>query len=386
MFRLISFILLIFISYHGANQSVSEIEMGAERYGEYLPILKNRDVGLLVNHTSFIGNKHLLDVLLSKKVKVSAIFAPEHGFRGEADAGAVIKDGIDSKTGIPVISLYGSNKKPTAEQMKRLDIVIFDIQDVGARFYTYISSMTYMMEACAKNDVQFVVLDRPNPNGDYVDGPVLDMKFKSFVGMHPIPIVHGMTVGELAQMINEEGWLQGGAKCDLRVVPMVNYTHNTHYKLPIKPSPNLPNYQSVRLYPSVCLIEGTTLSLGRGTEFPFQVIGYPDPEMGDFSFTPVSRAGASKPKLMNEECFGVDLRNEDMDIGFNINYVIEFYEKMKDKDKFFNAYFKKLAGNSKLEKQIMAGTSEEEIRKSWVPDLEQFKLHRKKYLLYPDFK
>ncbi|CAN5300636.1 DUF1343 domain-containing protein [soil metagenome] len=364
----------------------SELLTGAEQMDLYLPKLENKRVALVVNQTSIVKDQHLVDTLLSKNVKIAKVFAPEHGFRGDADAGEHVKNSIDTRTQIPIISLYGDNKKPTAAQLADVDVIIFDIQDVGARFYTYISTLHYVMEACAEQNKQLLILDRPNPNGHYVDGPVLDMKFQSFVGMHPIPIVHGLTVGELATIINGEKWLPGGKECSLEIIKNQNYDHKTSYSLPVKPSPNLPNDQAIKLYPSLCFFEGTILSLGRGTHFPFQVIGYPDELFGDFTFTPKSIVGMAKnPPYENKTCYGLDLRNAELNENFTLKYLIDFYKLAPDKDKFFNAFFNKLAGNDKLQKQIKEGMSESEIKKSWENDLQAYKNMRKQYLLYPDF-
>lgn len=364
------------------------LQLAASRSELYFPQLAGKRVGLLINHTSLLPeqqkNTHLLDYLLEEGIQVSTIFTPEHGFRGTADAGEKVDSGKDEKTGLPIVSLYGSNKKPNPEQLKNIDVLVFDLQDVGARFYTYISSMHYAMEACAENGKEFIVLDRPNPHGDYIDGPILDPAFKSFVGMHPIPVVHGLTVGELAQMINEEGWLADGKSCDLTVVPMKNYTHATPYTLPVKPSPNLPNQQSILLYPSLCFFEGTPMSIGRGTAFPFQVIGYPDEKFGDFSFTPVSTPGAAKnPVHEDKTCYGVDLRNAPAPEQLDLSYLIHFYSLYPEKEQFFNKFFNTLAGTDQLKKQIIAGKSEEEIRQSWQAPLEEYAQLREKYLLYP---
>lgn len=365
---------------------VSKPLMGAESWREYLPYLKGKKVGLVVNPTSQVFEEHLLDFLLKKKVKVVKIFSPEHGFRGDADAGEKVASVQDPKTGLPIVSLYGDNKKPKKEQLADLDVLVFDMQDVGARFYTYHSTLHYVMEACAESNKRLIVLDRPNPNGDYVDGPVLEKEFKSFVGMHTIPIVHGMTLGELARMFNGEKWLKDSVKCDLIVIKCQNYNHSTIYAPPIKPSPNLPNWQSIRLYPSICLFEGTVVSLGRGTEMPFQVIGLPDSNGTGFSFTPKSIPGmAKKPPYENQVCYGKDLRTIEAPKKVNLSYIIEFYASSKQKDKFFIPFFNKLAGNGLLMEQLKAGTSEEIIRQSWQPGLEIFKAKRKKYLLYPDF-
>lgn len=374
-----------------------DIVVGAERFDQYLPLLKGKRVALVVNPTSVVneGKKsyHLVDALLSKKVDVRKVFAPEHGFRGEADAGEQVKNGKDKTTGLSIISLYGKNKKPTPEQLKDVDIVIFDIQDVGARFYTYISTMHYVMEACAEQGKYFIVLDRPNPNGHYVDGPLLSPSFSSFVGMHPIPIVHGNTVGELARMINEERWLANKKQCKMSVILCDNYTHNTPYELPIKPSPNLPNSLSVYLYPSLCLFEGTIVSVGRGTNKQFQCIGAPeyDGKM-PYEFTPVSSSGAKQPLYENKICYGLDLsplnpqqiRDQKQ---LQLHWLINLYKQCPLPDNFFNAdgFFDKLAGGGTLRWQIKQNMSEEEIRSSWQKDLETYKQMRKKYLLYDDF-
>ncbi|GIV35112.1 MAG: hypothetical protein KatS3mg031_2647 [Chitinophagales bacterium] len=368
--------------------------IGANRLSMYLGELKGRNVGLVVNHSSLVegpqGPVHLVDTLLRLGIHVRKIFAPEHGFRGDADAGEKIKGGTDKETGLPILSLYGSHKKPLPADLSDLDVLVFDIQDVGARFYTYISTLHYVMEACAENNKTLIVLDRPNPNGFYVDGPVLDTAYRSFVGMHPVPVVHGMTVGEYARMINGEKWLDGGLQCRLMVVPCLNYTHALLYPLKIKPSPNLPNMIAVYLYPSLCFFEGTIVSVGRGTDFPFQVIGHPQYAGRAFSFTPQSREGAKNPPYKGIVCYGIDLRNIKVNYfaqrkSLDLSWLIEFYQKFPDKDNFFNAFFTKLAGTTELEQQIKAGKSEAEIRESWQPQLQEFKAIRKKYLLYEDF-
>jgi uncharacterized protein YbbC (DUF1343 family) len=357
--------------------------LGANRTDLYFSEIEGRSIGLLVNHTSIVDDMHLVDFLLSKGMDIHTIFAPEHGFRGTADAGEHVKDGEDKKTGIPIVSLYGNNKKPTPGQLEGIDAVIFDIQDVGVRFYTYISTMHLMMEACAATGTKMIILDRPNPNGHLVDGPVLQKEFSSFVGMHAIPVLHGLTVGELAKMINEEGWLQDTATCDLMVVPMRNYRHSIRYLLPVRPSPNLPNEQAVMLYPSLCFFEGTQMSIGRGTQFPFQVIGYPDSHFGRFTFTPVSIEGMSKnPKYENQRCYGVDLRTVSAPDKLDVGFVIYFYRKWEKKDDFFTEYFDTLAGTDALRKQILQGKTEIEIRATWQPALQQYKALRKKYLIY----
>ena len=361
------------------------LQLGAERMDQYLPKLKGKRVGMIVNQTSMVGDTHLVDTLLSRGVEIKTIFAPEHGFRGEADAGAHVKDAKDAKTGLPIISLYGANKKPQPEQIKDLDVLVFDIQDVGTRFYTYISTMHYVMEAAAESGKEVLILDRPNPNGDYVDGPVLEKEHKSFVGMHPIPIVHGLTVGELAQMINGQKWLEGQRQAKITVVPMANYTHETAYVLPVRPSPNLPNQQAIQLYPSICFFEGTNVSVGRGTPTPFQVIGSPYYMIKKFSFTPVSTPGATNPPNKGEVCYGLDLTNVSVPAKVDLSYLLEMYQNSTEKDKFFNNFFEKLAGTSKLREQVKAGKSEAEIRASWEPELSEYKKMRKQYLLYPDF-
>jgi uncharacterized protein YbbC (DUF1343 family) len=357
--------------------------LGANRTDLYFSEIEGRSIGLLVNHTSIVDDMHLVDFLLSKGMDIHTIFAPEHGFRGTADAGEHVKDGEDKKTGIPIVSLYGNNKKPTPGQLEGIDAVIFDIQDVGVRFYTYISTMHLMMEACAATGTKMIILDRPNPNGHLVDGPVLQKEFSSFVGMHAIPVLHGLTVGELAKMINEEGWLQDTATCDLMVVPMRNYRHSIRYLLPVRPSPNLPNEQAVMLYPSLCFFEGTQMSIGRGTQFPFQVIGYPDSHFGRFTFTPVSIEGMSKnPKYENQRCYGVDLRTVSAPDKLDVGFVIDFYRKWEKKEDFFTEYFDTLAGTDALRMQILQGKTEIEIRATWQPALQQYKALRKKYLMY----
>jgi uncharacterized protein YbbC (DUF1343 family) len=359
---------------------------GAENTGAYLPFLIKKKVALLVNHTSIIGKTHLLDTLRASGINVTKVFAPEHGFRGDVSDGVEIDHSIDAKTGIPIISLYGKNKKPTSEQLKNLDIVIYDIQDVGARFYTYMSAMNYIMEACAENDIELIILDRPNPNGHYIDGPVLDLKFKSYVGMHPIPIVYGMTNGEMAQMIVGENWLKKSSTLNMRIIPLKNWNHKTKYSLPIKPSPNLPNDQAIALYPSLCLFEGTNISVGRGTYDAFQIIGAPDSIFGNYEFIPKSIPNMSKyPPYENDLCFGLDLRNHKSEAKLNLNLLINFYNRSNEKNIFFNDYFKKLAGNELLQKQIEQGLSAGDIKLTWQKELELFKAKRKQYLLYEDF-
>lgn len=368
---------------------IVDIKTGAERVGEYLPLLHGKKIALAVNQTSMIGPTHLVDSLLALGVEVENIFAPEHGFRGQADAGEQLQDGVDTKTGLRVISLYGKKKKPTGQDLAGIDLVIFDIQDVGARFYTYISAMSYLMEACAENRVPMLILDRPNPNGHYVDGPVLEEGYESYVGLHRVPVVHGMTVGEYAQMVNGEGWLANGIQCELSVIACENYDHSMLYELPVKPSPNLPNIRSVLLYPSICFFEGTNVSVGRGTDKQFQVIGMPDFPKGDFTFTPQPMAGAKYPKHEGKLCRGFDLTMLEpkalhQDKALNISYLIDFYENCHSQNDFFlkNNFFDKLAGGATLRKQILAGKTEKEIRESWQSGLEEFKTIREKYLLY----
>ncbi|MFN8256856.1 MAG: DUF1343 domain-containing protein [Bacteroidales bacterium] len=371
-----------------ALKSSDSIIVGAAQPQYYLDSLKGKRIGLVVNQTSLVGNKHLLDFLIEKKINIKKVFAPEHGFRGNIDRGDEVKNETDTKTGVPVVSLFGKNRKPTEEQLKDLDILIFDIQDVGVRFYTYISTMHEIMEACARNNKKLFVFDRPNPLGDYIDGPVRQEGFKSFVGMHPIPIVHGLTIGELARMINGEKWLEGGKKCHLTVIKVANYKHSLFYHVPVKPSPNLTNDLSIRLYPSLCLFEATEISIGRGTEFPFQVIGYPDPLCGDSLFTPRDIEGMQmNPEQEGKLCYGVDLRKlEPEKVKFTLKYLIDFYNKFPDKQKFFkrSEWFNLLAGNNVLIEQVKAGKSENEIRETWKPELDKYRQMRKKYLLYDE--
>lgn len=364
------------------EQKAESVKVGAEQLNLLLPLLKNKNIALVVNHTAMVGKSHLVDTLLKNGINIKKIMAPEHGFRGKADAGETVKDGADSKTGLPIVSLYGNNKKPTKEQLSDVDLVVFDIQDVGVRFFTYISTLHYVMEACAENGKQVIVLDRPNPNGDYVDGPLLQAEHQSFVGMHPIPIVHGMTIGEYAAMINGEGWIK--SKCALEVIKLKNWKHSDAYSLPHKPSPNLPNDHAIRLYPSTCLFEGTAISVGRGTQMPFEVVGHPDLKNMPFSFTPISIDGMSKnPPFENKMCYGLDLQKTAVKKQLDLSYLIQLYQLYPDKEKFFIPYFEKLAGTSALREQIKSGMTEEAIRKTWEPDLKKFKDMRSNYLLYP---
>lgn len=373
------------------------IKTGAEQTEKYLPLLKGKRVAVVANQTSVIGKTSLVDSLKVLGVNMVKIFGPEHGFRGTASAGAVVADSIDAKTGIPEISLYGKKSKPSKEDLANVDLVIFDIQDVGARFYTYINLLARVMEACSDNNRQLIIFDRPNPNGFTVDGPILDMKLKSGIGMFPIPITHGMTIGELARMYNGEGWLANKIQCKIVVIPVANYSHDLEYQLPISPSPNLNTQQSILLYPSLCLFEGTIISQGRGTHFPFTVLGNPDLKgKYEFSFTPVSLKGMSETPLhQNKVCYGIDLRNYDTrefrKTGqINLKWLIEMYQVYPNKERFFDfkqsnqmGNFDKLAGTVQLKEQIITGKSENEIRKSWEPGLSDFKKLRKKYLLYP---
>lgn len=370
------------------NPITSGILTGADQPEIYLPLLKGKKVGLVVNQTSVLTQKnniHLVDFLLKEDVSIQKVFVPEHGFRGDADAGEVVKNDTDKETGLPLISLYGNNKKPSPSSLADVDLVIFDLQDVGLRFYTYISTLHYVMEACAENNKPLIILDRPNPNGDYIDGPILKKEFSSFVGLHPIPVVHGLSVGELAQMINGEGWLEDGAEAALQIIETQNWNHAMPYNLPIKPSPNLPNDLSIRLYPSLCFFEGTDISVGRGTYFPFQVYGAPDKKYGSFTFTPVSINGMSKnPPHENKTCYGSDLREESLDHRFTLRYLLEMYHKSKKGPAFFNNFFDKLAGTDQLRKDILAGKTETEIRMSWQEDLDDYQKMREKYLIYKD--
>ena len=360
---------------------------GANQIELYKSIIEGKSVAVVANQTSKIGSTHLVDTLFSIGINIKVIFAPEHGFRDLADAGESIENSKDTETGIPVISLYGSHLKPTPLDLKGIDVVIFDIQDVGTRFYTYISTLHYILESCAENHIKCLVLDRPNPNGFYFDGNILDTTYKSFVGMDPIPVVHGMTVGEYSNMLNGEGWLKKSVKCDLDVINCKNYTHKTLYELPVKPSPNLPNQTSVYLYPSICFFEGTVVSLGRGTSFPFQVFGSPKlPDRG-FSFIPESLPGAKNPLLLGVKCFGTDLRdamkqNLVPKPELNLEWLISAYKDFPDKDKFFNSYFDVLAGGPVLRNQIQTGMTSEQIRATWKDGLAKFAKIREKYLLY----
>jgi uncharacterized protein YbbC (DUF1343 family) len=391
LFLFLNFQLISCAQKSNQNASTVKIKTGAEKINIYLPLLKGKNIAIVANQTSIIEKRekkkenrvftHVIDSLLSLNIKIKKVFAPEHGFRGKADAGEIIKDGFDAKTGLQIVSLYGKNKKPSTIQLKGIDAVVFDIQDVGTRFYTYISSLHYVMEACAEMKIPVIILDRPNPNAHYIDGPVLESAHSSFVGMHKVPVVYGMTIGEYGKMINGEKWLKNGIQCDLAVIPLENYIHQTEYSLPIKPSPNLPNDKSINLYPSLCFFEGTNVSAGRGTAMQFQIYGSPFLEKSTFSFTPQSNEGAKYPKYKNKRCFGEDLRTVRNGNKLNLSYLIKAYQQNTTKE-FFNAFFTKLAGTEKLQKQLEKEVSEKEIRASWEKDLEAFKEVRNKYLIY----
>lgn len=360
--------------------------LGIDRLHLFLDSLNGKKIAVVGNQTSMVGKQHLVDTLLALKLNVIKVFAPEHGFRGDIDAGEKVHTVTDEKTGLPIISLYGTNKKPQKEQLEDVDIVIYDIQDVGVRFYTYISTLHYVMEACAENGKQLVVLDRPNPNGHYVDGPVREPEFRSFIGMHPVPIVYGMTIGEYAMMINGEGWLDDRMKCKLWVIPCRNYTHKSRYVLPVPPSPNLRSELSITLYPSLCLFEATTVSVGRGTTQPFEVFGHPKFPKGDFSFVPTSVPGAKNPMYENRTCYGVNLNGtiNKRKYELNLNYLIQAKDLLGDSIAYIDqvSFFNRLAGTAKLKDQLNAGWTAKEIRETWKPGLEEFKKIRQKYLLY----
>lgn len=394
-FKKITFILFLIISNaSNANSSKeiienkingisNEIKTGADNFEKYLPLLKDKKVGIVTNQTGILSNKkHLVDFLLDKKINIKTIFAPEHGFRGTADAGEHVVDGKDSKTGLSIVSLYGENRKPKKEQLAGIDVLVFDLQDVGARFYTYISSLHYVMEACAENNIPLIILDRPNPNGSIVDGPILEKEFTSFVGMHAIPILHGMTIGEYGQMINGEKWLKNGIQCKLTAISCTNYKRDMPYSLLVKPSPNLPNDQAINLYASLCLFEGTNVSLGRGTEKQFQIYGSPYLTKTNFKFTPKPNFGSKDPVYNGKECYGEDLSKAPKVNQLELKWLLKAYQNTSDKSKFFIPFFTKLAGTKKLQQQIEAGVSEKDIRDSWKKDLENFKTMRKAYLLY----
>lgn len=387
--RKLNFIAAFLICTLFACAESNSVKMGAESTTEYFPLLKGKRVAVASNNTGMVGSEHLVDMLVKNNINVVAIFSPEHGFRGDADAGEKVKTTVDKKTGIPIKSLYdGDAGKPSKASMDLFDVMVFDIQDVGLRFYTYYITMAKLMDACAEYNKKMIVLDRPNPNGQYVDGPILDMKHKSGVGWLPIPVVHGLTLGELALMINGEKWLPKGRTCDLTVIKCKNYTHQTLYQLPVAPSPNLPTMQSIYLYPSTCLFEATPVSLGRGTDFPFEVYGHPNMKGYDFSFTPRSVRGAKNPPLLNKLCYGVDLRNvpqeEVIAKGIDLSYVIDAYNNLNIGDHFFRPFFEKLIGVDYVRKMIKDGKSADEIKAMWKDDVVKFKKQRKPYLLYAE--
>jgi uncharacterized protein YbbC (DUF1343 family) len=387
-----SALLFLFLAFTACTQPLLKIipntfKTGAEQFEKYLPSLLNKNVALVVNHTSTIEGTHLADTLQKLGVKITFIFAPEHGFRGTASDGEHVANNVDKKTGIPLISLYGKNLRPTALQMAEIDLVVFDIQDVGVRFYTYPTTMHYVMEACAENNKKMLVLDRPNPNGHIIDGPILNTKYRTMVGWNPVPVLHGLTMGELAKMINGENWLRNNGKCDLQIIENKDYSHKMRYILPIAPSPNLPNQQSINLYAALCLFEAMDASIGRGTDMQFQVIGSPNPQFGAFSFIPEPKPGSINPPLKGEKCYGIDLRKLPAEnLGFSLKYVIEFLKKSKNKVKYINnvAHFDRLAGSDTLRKQLLTGVSERKIRASWQNDLQEYKKMRLKYRVYGD--
>lgn len=388
--KILFFLILSIYSFAQQSAINKALVVGANQTEKYVYKLNNKSIGIVANQTSVILNEdgsysHLIDSLLKLKINIKRVFAPEHGFRGDADAGEYVKNGSDKKTGLPIISLYGKNKKPALNYLKDIDIMIFDIQDVGVRFYTYISTLHYIMEACAEQKIPLIILDRPNPNGDYIDGPVLDMKYKSFVGMHPVPIVHGMTVGEYAKMINGESWLSDELHCDLTVIKVTNYSHSTVYEPPIPPSPNLPNYKSIRLYPSLCLFEGTSISVGRGTDDQFQVYGSPElnPMIYKYQFKPLPNKGAKFPKHQNKLCFGENLKNSKINKGIQLNFILKAYENSKNKSQFFNDFFIKLSGDNTLINNIKIGFKELDIKKKWSKTIKSYSKMRQFYLLYP---
>lgn len=384
---------LLFFNACSAQQVIHSngLKTGASQTEAYLPLLKGKTVGVVANQTSLVNKIHLVDTLKSLNVNIKAVFAPEHGFRGEAGNGDIVKGGTDEKTGLKVISLYGKHKKPTRTDLEGINMMIFDIQDVGVRFYTYISTLQYVMEACAENKIPLLILDRPNPHGYYIDGPVLDTAYRSFIGMCPIPVVHGLTMAEYALMLNGEKWLEGGAQCEIFYIRMKGWDHNTYYELPVRPSPNLPNNTAVTLYPSLCFFEGTVVSVGRGTDLPFQVIGYPGNKDGNYEFTPVNMPGvATNPPYAGKKCNGYNLVSYGNEVArysgkLNINWLLQMYHEYKDTASFFTPFFDKLAGNSDFRKEIEMGWQEEQIRNSWGNKLEAYRLMRKKYLLYKDF-
>ena len=388
MKKILFIVILAFITLH-CQAKQSRVIVGAEQTNDYLPILKNKRIAVFSNHTGLVGNKHLLDVLLENKINVVAIFSPEHGFRGNADAGEHVSSSVDQKTGVPILSLYdGQLGKPSEDSMRKFDLLIVDIQDVGLRFYTYYASMVRLMDACAEYNRKMLILDRPNPNGHYVDGPILDMKYKSGVGWLPIPVVHGMTLGELALMVNGERWLPASRICDITVIKCKNYTHQTMYQLPIPPSPNLPNMKAVYLYPSICYFEATPVSLGRGTQLPFQVYGHPNMTGYNYSFTPQSTSGAKNPPQLGRLCHGVNLselsEEEIRKKGVDLSYLIDAYRNLNMDDYFFRPFFERLIGTDYVRKMIEQGKDADEIKVMWKEDVEKFKVQRRPYLLYEE--
>ncbi len=382
---IISLSILCFSScVHSQTESDPKIRLGAEQLDQYIPLLIDKRVAIVANHSALVQGTHLVDTLLSHDINIVKVMAPEHGFRGDKSDGAEIANGQDTQTGLPIVSVYGKTKKPTPEMLTDVEIIVFDIQDVGVRFFTFISTMHYVMEACAENHIPMIVLDRPNPYGMVVDGPILDTTFRSFVGMHPIPTLHGLTVGELAQMINGEGWLKDGIQCKITIVPVENYDHSMEYELPVKPSPNLPNQKAIMLYPSLALFEGTQVSVGRGTHEPFLQFGHPSfGSVYSHSFKPISIPGMSKyPPHEGKVCYGKYLANQKIAKGFTLSYLLEAYAAFEDKDAFFKPYFNTLMGNRTTQNQIRDHLTEEEIRKSWKDGLDQYMEMRKKYLLY----
>ena len=367
--------------------SAAQVQPAAANTEAYIPKLRGKKIGVVANQASVIKEpgkqKHLVDLLLENNVNLVGVFAPEHGFRGTADAGEKVSDEKDHKTQLPIFSLYGKNRKPAATQLKGIDLMVFDLQDVGVRFFTYLSTLHYVMEACAEQGIPLIVLDRPNPNAHYIDGPVLNLKYQSFVGMHPVPVVYGMTIGEYAKMINGEGWLKGSIRCKLDVIPIQNYTHNTPYALPTRPSPNLPNAQAVALYPSLCLLEPTLVSVGRGTNQQFQIYGHPSYTNYKFNFTPQPNFGSKNPKHMGEICYGKDLTQIEKPKRIELQWLLDAYSNFPDKDTFFLKGFERISGVSSLKNQLIKGIPEPEIRKSWLEELNKFKRLRTKYLIYP---
>jgi uncharacterized protein YbbC (DUF1343 family) len=380
----ITFLFFLFLGNFHVSIAQTSLIPGAGQWESYMKLLEQENVGMVAHQASLINpDTHLIDTLLSLKVNIKKVFAPEHGFRGDADAGENVADQKDLKTGLPIFSLYGSNKKPSKESLEGLSIMLFDLQDVGVRFYTYLSTLHYVMEACAENRIPLVILDRPNPNTHFTDGPILEKDCESFVGMHPVPIVPGMTIGEYAKMINGERWLSEGIQCDLTIIPIKNYTHQTTYEIPIRPSPNLPNAHSIGLYPSLCLLESTLISIGRGTEMQFQIFGHPELPQTGFSFTPQPNYGSKNPKLNGQICHGIDLRNFERPKKIELQWLIQAYRDFPDKEHFFKKSFYRIAGNKRLQKQLAQGMNEQQIRKTWERDLEKFGEIRKKYLIYP---